>query len=234
MSKSLIIVPTYNERDNIDLLLKEIFTSQPKVNVLFVDDNSQDGTKDKIRAWQTKMGQSVRLIERPGKMGLGSAYVTGFKFALAEGFDNIIEMDADLSHNPKYLVKMFATLKESDVAIGSRNIPGGGTKNWGFVRKLISRFGSFYAGVILGTPAKDLTGGFNGWRREVLEAIDLEAIKSEGYAFQIELKHRAYKQGFSILEFPIIFEDRRVGQSKMSSGIVFEALYRVWQIRFSV
>lgn len=232
MSHTLIIIPTYNEKDNIDLIFSKIFDVVPEVSVLVVDDNSEDGTASLVREWMERKPSKVFILEREGKLGLGSAYIAGFKWALSQDYQHIIEMDADLSHNPDHLPKMIATLGEAQVAIGSRYVEGGGTVNWGVIRKIISRFGSFYARTILGTPAYDLTGGFNGWQRQVLENIGLNEVKSEGYAFQIELKHRAFRLGFSLKEFPIIFEDRRVGQSKMSSGIVFEALYRVWQIRF--
>ena len=234
MSKDLIIIPTYNELENVDPLFTQIFEVYPEVAILVVDDASGDGTAHRVREWMEKRKDQVHLLEREGKLGLGTAYVAGFKWGLAKGFENIVEMDADFSHNPTYLPTMFQNLKEYEFAIGSRNIPEGGVRNWSLLRKFISRFGSLYARLILGTPIFDLTGGFNGWRSEVLRKMNPDSIKSDGYAFQIELKHRAYKLGFSYREFPIIFEDRRVGQSKMSTMIVLEALIRVWQIRFIV
>ena len=175
----------------------------------------------------------MHVLHREKKMGLGTAYVNGFKWGLAKPeYDVFIEMDADFSHNPEYLPKMMELLSKHDVVIGSRNIPGGGTVNWGILRKIISRGGSFYARTILGAPVRDFTGGFNGWRRPVLNMVQLDTLRSDGYSFPIELKYRAFLLGFRMTEFPIIFEDRKVGKSKMSQGIVIEAFKRVWGFRF--
>jgi dolichol-phosphate mannosyltransferase len=228
---SVVIVPTYNEEDNIDDLVRGIFVVAPHVHVLFVDDNSPDQTQAKIKEHMTVRPEQVHLLARQGKLGLATAYLAGFEWALSRDYQNIIEMDADLSHNPNYLPTMLEVLTEYDVAIGSRYVPQGGTENWNLLRRIVSRFGSFYARNLLEVPLKDLTGGFNGWRRSVLTAIDRKNIKSEGYCFQIELKYLAHLLGFKIKEFPIIFVDRRVGQSKMSSGIVFEAMTMVWKLR---
>lgn len=224
----LVVVPTYNEVDNIGPLLAGIRQNVPDCHVLFVDDNSVDGTRDQIRAAMTS--GTVFLLERPRKLGLGTAYVAGFTWGLERGYGAVIEMDADLSHRAVDLAKIVARLDLAPVVVGSRYVEGGGTVNWNWFRKLISRGGSLYARTILGVPVFDLTGGFNGWRREVLEAIALETIRSEGYSFQIELKYRAMLAGYKIAELPITFEERRAGQSKMSGKIVLEAMLRVWEL----
>lgn len=230
--KPLVIVPTYNEAENVGSLVDEVFQAVPSLHILFVDDNSRDGTRDIIRQKQDQHPGTVHLIERPGKMGLGTAYLTGFAWALEKGYDAVIEMDADFSHNPKDLVRILSELGREAAVAGSRYVRGGGTVNWSLGRKIISRGGSLYAMSILRLPIRDLTGGFNGWSRPVLEKIDLKSIKSEGYAFQIEMKYRATLAGFKVSEIPITFVDRRAGQSKMSSKIVIEAMGRVWKLAF--
>jgi dolichol-phosphate mannosyltransferase len=230
--KSLIIIPTYNEIDNIGRILKEVLElTPPNVEVLVVDDGSPDGTGKRVdEVAQTQA--RVHSLHRSGKMGLGTAYVAGFQWGLSNGFDHLIEMDADFSHHPSYLSAMLAQLHAGfDVVIGSRYVPGGGTRNWGWGRRLLSRGGSLYSRLILGARIRDFTGGFNGWHRHVIEAVDIRSLRSDGYSFQIELKYRAFLLGFKITEFPIIFEDRKVGQSKMNRRIVFEALRRVWGFR---
>jgi dolichol-phosphate mannosyltransferase len=230
--KILIVVPTYNEIDNLRPLSEAIFSNvPPTVQVLIVDDGSPDGTgtlADEI----ARENPRFHVMHRLKKMGLGTAYVQGFKWGLEKGFDALIEMDADFSHNPSYLPKMIQLLEKNDVVIGSRYVEGGGTLNWGVGRKILSRGGSFYSRMILGAPIRDFTGGFNGWKRKVLEAVDLPSLRSDGYSFQIELKYRAHLKQFKITEFPIVFEDRKVGKSKMSKKIVFEALGRVWGFRW--
>lgn len=235
MQQVLIAIPTYNEVDNLDFLLSTIFELYPTIHVLIIDDNSTDGSRDKVRQFQRKHPDQLFLLERPGKMGLGTAYLAAFSWALEKNlYESVIQMDADLSHNPAYVQTMLSTLdKGNDLVIGSRYIRGGGTENWNPLRKLISRFGSFYARMILGIPANDLTGGFNCWRTSLLSALDLGAIKSNGYCFQIEMKYRAFKRRANIQEIPIKFVERREGQSKMSGRIVLEAIYRVWLIKFS-
>jgi len=175
----------------------------------------------------------VHVLHRAGKEGLGKAYLAGFAWALERGYGLVLEMDADFSHNPRYLPGMLAEAARADLVLGSRNVPGGGTVNWGLGRKLVSRGGSFYARTILGIPVRDLTGGFKCFRRRVLESIDLGTVECSGYAFQIELTYRAIRKGFQVVEVPIVFVDRRVGHSKMSRRIVLEALRKVWSIRFS-
>ena len=230
--KTLIVVPTYNELENITPLTEAILQATPSyVEILIVDDGSPDGTGDCADALSQK-NTRIHVLHRPKKMGLGTAYVNGFQWGLKNGFEAFIEMDADFSHHPRYLKQMLALLETHDVVIGSRYVPGGGTLNWGLGRRLLSRGGSFYSRFILGASIRDFTGGFNGWRRSVLEVIHLESLRSDGYSFQIELKYRAFLRRFSIVEFPIIFEDRKVGKSKMSRRIVFEALVRVWGFRF--
>jgi len=229
--KTLVVIPTYQEAENIDELVASTWKHAPDVELLFVDDNSKDGTRELIEKHQALHRARIHTIYRPSKLGLGTAYVAAFKWALERDYDAVVEMDADLSHDPAHLPRMLELLREVDVAIGSRYVAGGGTRNWGLMRKTISRFGGLYARVILGLEINDLTGGFNGWRRRVLEAIPLDSIESEGYSFQIELKYRAARAGFELREFPIVFVDRRVGQSKMSNSIVLEAMLRVWAMR---
>lgn len=231
--RALIVIPTYNEVENLRPLLGEVLSvTSTDIHILVVDDGSPDGTgraADELAAQNSR----IHVLHRSGKQGLGTAYVAGFKWGLAQGFDFCIEMDADFSHHPRYLPTMLSLLTQHDVVIGSRYVPGGGTVNWGIGRKLLSRGGSLYSRIILGITVRDMTGGFNGWNRRVLEAVDIGSLRSDGYSFQIELKYRAYLRGFDIREFPIIFEDRKVGQSKMHRRIVLEALRRVWEFRLN-
>lgn len=229
--KKLIIIPTYNEVENIAKLLNEIFNLklEDDFSVLVVDDSSNDGTIEEVKKLNNK---KVLLLQRPAKSGLASAYIDGIKYGTSLGFDCFIETDADFSHNPKYLKTMFELLNDYDVVIGSRNIKGGGVSGWSFLRNFISKGGSLYSKIVLNCPINDLTGGFNGWRKEILDKINLDNIISKGYCFQIEMKYKAYKNKAKIKEFPIIFEDRKFGKSKMSKGIFFEALLNVLKIRF--
>lgn len=233
--RALVVVPTYNEAENINQLVEAVLASTPaSVDVLIVDDNSPDGTGALADILAVRHEPRVHVLHREKKMGLGTAYVNGFRWGMSRGeYAVLIEMDADFSHKPSYLKTMLETLETADVAIGSRYVPGGGTVNWGLGRKILSRGGSLYSRLILGAPVRDFTGGFNGWRRPVLDAVDLGSLKSDGYSFQIELKYRAFLRGFRIREFPIVFEDRKVGKSKMNRRIVFEALARVWGFRFN-
>lgn len=230
-ARPLIVVPTYNEVDNIDELLAGIHEHAPAADVLFVDDHSRDGTVERIRDHGSRRPGKIHLLERPRKMGLGTAYLAGFRWALERDYDAVQEMDADLSHDPADLPRTLAFDADRDVIIGSRYVAGGATVDWGLSRKFISAFGNAYARTILGLPVRDLTGGFNAWRREVLRAVPLEAVGSEGYAFQIEMKYRAARAGFRLHEIPIVFHDRRVGQSKMSWRVTLEAVIRVWALR---
>lgn len=227
---ALVIVPTYDERDNLPRLLEAIHEVVPAIHVLVVDDNSPDGTgalADAIAARDPR----VFVMHRPGKMGLGTAYIQGFGWALARDYRFVFEMDADFSHQPRYLPDLLRAAADADLVLGCRYMPGGGTEDWTFMRKLVSRGGNLYARLVMGLRLRDLTGGFKCFRREVLETIDLSAIRSKGYAFQIELTYRAYLAGFRIAEVPIIFPDRRVGQSKMSGRIVREAMINVVKLR---
>lgn len=228
--RALVCLPTYDEKDNVVPMTAAILAATPDVDVLIIDDNSPDGTgqlADGIAAREPR----VKVLHRAGKEGLGKAYLAGFDWALGHGYELILEMDADFSHDPKYLPGMLEAARGADLVLGSRNIPGGGTVNWGVGRKIISRGGSLYARTILGIPVRDLTGGFKCFHRKVLESIDLATVECSGYAFQIELTFRALRRGFRVVEFPIVFVDRRVGQSKMSKRIVLEALRKVWSIR---
>lgn len=235
--RTLIVIPTYNEIDNIKPLIEAVLVATPEqVEVLVVDDGSPDGTGQLVDAVAAQ-NKRVHVLHRAKKMGLGTAYVAGFKWGFEQyndkpHFEAFIEMDADFSHDPKYLSRMLELLSTHDVVIGSRYVTGGGTMNWGLGRKILSRGGSIYSRFILGAPIRDFTGGFNGWRRHVLDNVDLPTLRSDGYSFQIELKYRAFVQGFKITEFPIVFEDRKVGKSKMNRKIVLEALGRVWGFRW--
>ena len=231
IQKPIVIVPTYNEADNVTSLVERIFKATPQIHVLFVDDNSMDGTRDRIAELISKHPNTVHILKRSGKLGLGTAYIEGFRWALANGYDALIEMDADHSHDPKELATFIEKLKTNDAIVGSRYCEGGGTENWSFIRKCISIFGSFYSRAILGLSIRDLTGGFNAWRGETIPAINPALVRSEGYSFQIELKYRAWLAGKSIIESPILFSERRAGQSKMSLKIVLEAMIRVWALR---
>jgi dolichol-phosphate mannosyltransferase len=226
--KVLVVIPTYNEVDNIAPLAAGIRQHAPDVDILFVDDNSQDGTPKVIAELQAEHADRVFLISRSGKLGLGTAYVAAFKWGLARGYDVLIEMDADHSHRPEDLAALLKAVPASPVVIGSRYIPGGGTRNWSRFRRFISIGGSLYARTILGLKARDLTGGFNAWHRQVLVDINPDRIRSEGYTFQVELKFRAHLAGYSLREVPILFVERRAGQSKMAGSIVVEAIYRIW------
>lgn len=230
--KPLIVVPTVNEAENLDDLLHGIETHAGRAEVLFVDDGSRDGTPERIRAHQCRRPGRIHLIERPCKLGLGTAYLAGFRWALAREFDAVIQMDADLSHDPADLPRLLEASRRHAAVVGSRYVEGGATRNWSLPRRLISRLGNVYARFVLGHPLMDLTGGYNLWRREVLVTVPLDAVRSEGYAFQIELKDRAHRAGFAVHEIPIVFVDRRVGHSKLSWRVAFEAMIRVWALRF--
>jgi len=229
--RALVCVPTYNEAENVVPIVEAILAAAP-VEVLVVDDGSPDGTgqlADAIAAREPR----VHVLHREKKEGLGRAYLAAFAWALARPYDLVLEMDADFSHHPRYLAPMLARAREADLVLGSRYVEGGGTVNWGLGRRILSKGGSLYARTILGVPYRDLTGGFKCFRREVLEGIDLPTVQCTGYAFQIELTYRAHRRGFRVAEVPIVFEDRRVGKSKMSRRIVLEAIRKVWSIRRS-
>jgi len=232
--RTLVIIPTYNERPNLSLLIPAVLAADPNLDVLVVDDNSPDGTGvlADILAQETSR---VHVLHRDGKQGLGTAYLAGFRYALARDYDAIVEMDADFSHDPADLPRVLASVHggEADLALGSRWIAGGSTRNWPWYRKLISRGGSWYARTVLGVPVRDLTGGFKCFHRRVLLALDLESVQTKGYAFQIELTYRALRAGFRVREVPITFAERVRGQSKMSGAIISEAMGAVWHLRFA-
>ena len=232
LTSSLIIIPTYNEATNLPTLLPEIWRAAPAAHVLIVDDKSPDGTAQVIKKLQKEHAKSLFLLERSGKNGLGTAYLAGFRWALERNYTNVIQMDADFSHDPKILPLMIRSLAQNPVVIGSRYTSGGGTTNWSLIRKMISKVGSWYARTLLNVKIHDFTGGFNGWRDEVLRKIDLSSIKSQGYTFQIELKYKAACCDFKLTEIPIIFNERRSGQSKMSFKIILEAILAVWRLRW--
>lgn len=228
--RKLVIIPTYNEIENMKVLLPTLMKTSASFDVLVVDDSSPDKTADFVTEF-SKSHSRVNLLLRQQKNGLGQAYIAGFQWGLEHQYDALVEMDADFSHRPEDLLKILSSLDQNPVVIGSRYVPGGETVNWGLMRKIISLGGSLYSRLILGFPVRDWTGGFNGWHAQVLKAIGLDQIRSNGYSFQIELKYKAQKRGYPVLEVPIVFEDRRVGQSKMSLKIVLEAFYKVWLIR---
>jgi len=232
--RALVCLPTYNERENLEPMVRalgeQIDTTRDRVLVL--DDNSPDGT-GRIADELADELDWVNVLHRPGKAGLGPAYIAGFKHALAAGAELVLEIDCDFSHDPKEVPRLIATCEAgADVALGSRWVPGGGTVNWGKGRTLISRWGSLYARTILGVDVRDLTGGFKCFRRTVLERIDLDAIAAKGYGFQIETTYRALRAGFTVTEIPITFVDRRVGESKMDGSIVVEAMLQVPALRY--
>jgi dolichol-phosphate mannosyltransferase len=229
-----VILPTYDERDNLEPLVHAVRAAlagpAPDHTILVVDDSSPDGTGE-VAARLAQHDPHVKVLHRPRKGGLGQAYLAGFDLALRAGAELILEMDADFSHDPAYLPQMIEAAAEADLVLGSRYVPGGGTRNWGRMRSFVSRGGCWYARTVLGVPIRDLTGGFKCFRREVLEAVELSRIRSQGYAFQVELTYRALQLGFRVKEIPIVFTDRRVGQSKMSRRIVLEAMWMIPALR---
>ena len=229
--KILVIIPTYNEVDNIDKIIREILTPNPRINILVIDDNSPDGTGARIRDLR-KTNANLYLIERQGKLGLGSAYVTGFRYALENGYEYIFEMDADYSHDPKEIPNFLKAMKEADLVIGSRYIKGVNVVNWPLTRLLLSYYANKYTRFVTGLPLADSTSGFKCFRRAVLASINLNNIHSGGYSFQIEMNFKAWKKGFRLKEIPIIFIDRAIGKSKMSKKIVREAITMVWKLKF--
>jgi dolichol-phosphate mannosyltransferase len=228
--KALLIIPTYNERENISRIISIVLEKQAELEVLIVDDNSPDGTAQIVKDLMASESR-IHILERPGKMGLGSAYVQGFKYALEKGYDFILEMDADFSHNPDDVPRLLEAAQSKDLVIGSRYCNGVNIVNWPIKRLLISYFASKYVRAITGMPVKDPTGGFKCFRRKVLESINLDKILSDGYAFQIEMNFRAWVKGFRILEVPIVFTERLNGVSKMSRHIVWEAAWMVWHLQ---
>ncbi|MCB0537470.1 MAG: polyprenol monophosphomannose synthase [Bacteroidetes bacterium] len=233
MSDSLVIIPTYNEIENVEKMIRTVFALPHVFDVLIVDDNSPDQTANKVKELQKEFSNQLFLIERQGKLGLGTAYITGFKFALEKNYDYIFEMDCDFSHNPNDLIKLYEACHTDgyDVAVGSRYVSDGGFRNWPLFRVFLSKFASFYVETILSLGVKDSTAGFVCYTKKVLQTLDLDNIKFIGYVFQIEMKFKAKQHGFSIKEVPIIFTDRVLGQSKMSKNIINEAVWGVWKLR---
>lgn len=232
IERALIIIPTYNERENITRLIPLVLAQDPRIDIIVIDDNSPDGTgalADEIAAGEPRM----QVLHRAGKLGLGTAYIAGFRWGIEKAYDAIFEMDADFSHDPTHLPQFLEALEEYDVVLGSRYLDGRVTVvNWPIGRLLLSYFANVYARIVTGLPLFDATGGFKAFRRPVLEAVPLDRVESEGYAFQIEMSMRAWKKGFTIGEIPIIFVDRTLGESKMSKRIIREAVWRVWKLRF--
>lgn len=233
MNTKLVIIPTYKEEENIEKMVHTVFSMYPDYDILIVDDNSPDNTATLAKQMQKEFSGRLHLIEREGKLGLGTAYIAGFKFALERGYEYVFEMDCDFSHDPKDLKKLHDACSADgcDVAVGSRYVSDGGFNNWPLFRVFLSKFASYYVEWILGTGVKDSTAGFVCYKAEVLRNIDLNNIQFIGYAFQIEMKYKAKLRGFSIKEVPIIFTDRVLGESKMSKNIIREAVLGVWRLR---
>ncbi len=229
--QTLIIIPTYNERDNLQGLSAGILAVLPQTHILIIYDNSPDGTAELAERLAHK-DKRIKLIKRPIKLGLGSAYIQGFKYALRNNYDFIFEMDADFSHSPEYLPKFLAAAYQHNLILGSRYIKGGGITEWGIWRRTLSFAANLYAQIILGLPYRDLTGGFKCYSRSALENLGLDSIISEGYVFQIETTYRAHRKGYAIKEIPIVFKGRRKGKSKISRGICLEAIWKVPLLRF--
>jgi dolichol-phosphate mannosyltransferase len=233
VNEKLVIIPTYNEIENINLIIPAVLELETNFHVLIVDDNSPDGTAEEVKNWQLKHPNKVYMLQRKGKLGLGTAYIAGFKFALDKGYEYIFEMDADFSHNPKDLLRLFKACQEgADLSIGSRYVKGGGLENWPLDRKLLSFGASIYVRFITWMMIKDPTAGFVCYTNKVLSTFDLNKIRFIGYAFQIEMKYSAWKNGFKLVELPIIFKDRELGHSKMNSNIVSEAMKGVISMRW--
>jgi len=230
MSKALVIIPTYNEAPNAERIITEVLQQSEIVEVLIVEDNSPDGTAAIVKKMM-ETNPRIHILERERKLGLGTAYVAGFKYAIKNKFDFVFEMDADFSHNPKEIPIMLGKMEECDVLIGSRYIKGVNVVNWPMKRLILSYSANIYTRVITGMPIHDATAGFKCYKRKVLESIDLDAIRSNGYAFQIETNFLAWKKGFKLMEMPIVFVDRRVGVSKMNKKIVYEAAFMVWKLK---
>lgn len=231
--RSLVIIPTFNEAENIVAVLQQVSELSETVDILVIDDGSPDGTAERVEEFQTQCPGRLELIERGAKLGLGTAYITGFHFALDRGYTYICEMDADLSHNPADLVRLISAVRRGtgDVAVGSRYVNGVRVMNWPLSRLVLSYGAGVYTRVITRLPVYDVTAGFICYHRRVLENLDLDRIKSNGYSFQVEMKYRAWRSGFRLIEIPIVFTERTEGQSKMSKAIVREAALKVWELR---
>ncbi|MDH7568638.1 MAG: polyprenol monophosphomannose synthase [Armatimonadota bacterium] len=229
-NSKVVVIPTYNERENLPVVVERILALNAGLDILVVDDNSPDGTGEVADALAARHPE-VKVLHRPTREGLGRAYTDAFQRMVAAGYDPILQMDADLSHDPASLPRLLSAIEGCDLVLGSRYVPGGGVRNWGVLRRLISRCGSAAARAMLGLPYHDLTGGFKAWRRELLQRIGAGTIHSNGYCFQIEMTFRAHQLGAKIVEVPIIFHNRRMGRSKMRGRIVWEAVVRLFQLR---
>lgn len=230
--EALVVIPTLNERENVKQLVPAIFAVDDRVHVLIVDDNSSDGTGTLADEFARETGK-VHVLHRPARMGLGSAYIDGFKYALNNtDAKYVFEMDADFSHDPKYIPDFLEAIQDADMVVGSRYVKGISIVNWPLNRLIISKIGNWYARLITGLPLTDLTAGYKCFRRELLEQLDLDSVRSNGYSFQIEMSHMVWRKGFRIKEIPVIFVDREIGESKITYGIVGEAVWRVWTLRF--
>ena len=234
MLKTSIVIPTFNEAENIPIIIQRLFDlGIPSLNILVVDDNSPDGTGEIADKLAEKYSDKIDVLHRQGKLGLGTAYIEGFKICLSKGAERIVQMDADFSHNPEKVTVLLANLDDYDMVLGSRYVEGGSLdREWAFWRKGLSSFGNLYARLILGMPIRDVTGGFRAWRRETLLGIPLDRVKSQGYAFQVEMGYITHLTGYRIKEIPIYFADRSRGDSKMSLNIQIEAAKRVWSILY--
>jgi len=230
--KILVVIPTYNEKESLPKLVGRLLNLRPDIEILVVDDNSPDGT-GKLAKEFSEQNPRIHLLAREKKSGLGPAYLAGFEWGLERGFDLFVEMDADLSHRPRYLPVFFEKIKDCDIVVGSRWMKGGKIANWPYYRVLLSQMAGLYSRIILGVPVYDMTAGYVCYRRKVLETIDLPNVRSDGYCFQIEMKYRALQKGFRVVETPILFTDRKAGNSKISRHIIFEALLKVWWLRFN-
>lgn len=230
-NKTLVVIPTYNESENITQIIPAVLKQGPLFDVLVVDDNSPDGTAALVKGMMAQYENRIHILERPCKMGLGRAYLAGFKYGLEQGYANLMEMDADFSHSPDVLPRFLEAIKDADLVLGSRYVNGVNVINWPLKRLLLSYGASMYTRAITGMPIKDPTGGFKCFRRQTLEALDFDRVRSNGYSFQIEMSFRIWKKGFRIKEIPIIFTDRVGGTSKMSSKIVREAVLMVWKLK---
>jgi dolichol-phosphate mannosyltransferase len=230
MQKTLVIIPTYNEAENINRLIPSVLNQAEGLHILIVDDGSPDGTAQLVRTMMNG-DDRIHILERERKQGLGTAYRAGFKYAIDHQYDCVFEMDADFSHSPNEIPNFLKAIQDHDLVVGSRYINGIRVLNWPMTRLLLSYFANIYTRLVTGLPLHDATGGFKCFRRKVLESIDLSRVKSNGYSFQIEMSFKAWKKGFSIQEIPIVFLDRRIGVSKMSRHIVYEAMFMVWKLR---
>ena len=231
-NRSIVLIPTLNEKENLEKLILAIFNLMPDISVLIVDDNSKDGTQELAEELKQNYG-NLFILNRSSNFGYGRSSIDGFRWILERDYDLLVTMDADFSHDPNIIPAVLGNLKNFDIAAGSRYVKGGGVQNWSFLRRILSKFANFYVRLILGLPIRDVTTGFNAYRTGCLRKIDFKDINSEGYAFLIELKYRLYQVGYAFVEYPIIYNERREGQSKMSSKIIWEAIWLPWKLKLN-